>query len=383
MGCGGAHTVDGPAAPQLASEPWPEADALFRSDADWLGGDGALSVPLDDERTLWLFGDSFMRDRSLRRASQGGRAGSVMVRNSIALQTGASLASAQLRFYARHDAKGRPTAFFPDSNSSGQFWLWPGHGVVARGRLVLFMHRMKADDTAGGLGFVPVGHSALSITNIGGPPPLWQIDPIELPAIPSAGLIGVSVLREGAHFYAFGVRDPGDRALTLVRWDEQRFVRGDLSSPEVWAGPDEGFARGASAAGLLGPVSTELSVTRDPRGGFVLVHSHGFGVAPIHVRFAPALTGPWSAPTTVDLAPYVEQRGLGNTLVYAAKAHPEQEGAEWVVTFAVNDLDPTHIWQDLTIYFPRVLKLRRAPRRRPIGTAPRKRSAFVELKRYA
>ena len=28
----------------------------------WYGGDGAYSIPLDDERTFWLFGDTFVSD---------------------------------------------------------------------------------------------------------------------------------------------------------------------------------------------------------------------------------------------------------------------------------------------------------------------------------
>jgi hypothetical protein len=40
------------------AEPWPEADALFRGDAHWVGGDGCYSIDLGDGRVLWTFGDS-------------------------------------------------------------------------------------------------------------------------------------------------------------------------------------------------------------------------------------------------------------------------------------------------------------------------------------
>jgi hypothetical protein len=55
-----------PAQPPAPSEisittaPWPEADALFHGDRHWLGGDGAYSIDLGDNRVLWLFGDSFI-----------------------------------------------------------------------------------------------------------------------------------------------------------------------------------------------------------------------------------------------------------------------------------------------------------------------------------
>ena len=39
---------------------WPAADSLFLHDNYWIGGDGAYSIDLGDERVLWLFGDSWI-----------------------------------------------------------------------------------------------------------------------------------------------------------------------------------------------------------------------------------------------------------------------------------------------------------------------------------
>ena len=47
----------------LHAEPWPEADALFRSDPRWLGADDAYSVDLGGRRVLWLFADTFVSTR--------------------------------------------------------------------------------------------------------------------------------------------------------------------------------------------------------------------------------------------------------------------------------------------------------------------------------
>ena len=381
--CAGGHATDPVlASPRLIAEAWPEAETSFRSDDAWLGGDGALSIPLDDARTLWLFGDSFVVDGSLPPAARSGRAGAVMVRNSIAIQEGSDLSSARLRFHARTDERGRPSAFFSEVGASDT-WLWPGHGLRTPSGLVVFMHRMARDDAEGGLGFRPAGALALSITGIDRAPRSWQVTAIPLPPLPSAGLVGAAVLQDGPYVYAFGVRDPGDRALTLVRWAAASFASGDLAAAEVWTGED-GFMRGGEAAALLAPVSTELSVTADPRGsghGFVLMHSQGFGLAPIAVRFARTLEGPWSEPATIDLAPYVEPSG--DTLVYAAKAHPEQRGAEWVVTYAVNSLDGTRVWRDLSIYFPRVLRVRRSPRKRSANAPARRSRAWPKARARA
>src|SRR5437764_4379336 len=40
----------------------PDFQALFSRTNGWVAGDGALSVPLPDGRTVWLFGDSHIDD---------------------------------------------------------------------------------------------------------------------------------------------------------------------------------------------------------------------------------------------------------------------------------------------------------------------------------
>jgi hypothetical protein len=44
------------------SAPCPEAQCLpyFPDKDGWYGGDGAYSIALDKQRTLWLFGDTFV-----------------------------------------------------------------------------------------------------------------------------------------------------------------------------------------------------------------------------------------------------------------------------------------------------------------------------------
>src|SRR5690606_24624691 len=83
LGCG----------PDVSARAWPEADVLFHRDARWLGGDAAYSVDLGDERTLWLFGGSFVAT-----SERHVRGESTMVRNSVAVQTGAVPVTACMAF---------------------------------------------------------------------------------------------------------------------------------------------------------------------------------------------------------------------------------------------------------------------------------------------
>jgi hypothetical protein len=342
------------AAQRFTAETWTSADALFRGDPAWLGGDAAFSIELGSERVLWLFGDSFVMPETTRSAPTD-RRGARMIRNSIGLQRGVDFEHSVLELHAGRDRAGELSAFFEGGASH---WLWPAHGTRIGASVIVFLHRIVADPSAAPLGFRPDGVEARRILNPDDAPSAWRIESIDVPTVQDAGLIGAAVLREGGYVYAFGVRDPGDRALTLVRFSVTRFERGDLSAPEVWNGT--AFAVGARAAALLAPVATELSVTRSA-GGYALVYSDGFGDAPIAVRLAPALTGPFGAPQKLAV-PHGLARGK-DLLVYAGKAHaglraPAARRCALIATYATNTLDAERLWQDLALYYPRVLCLR-------------------------
>src|SRR5436190_15064193 len=63
------------------SQPAPEINAKFRSSEGWIGGDGAQSIDLGNNRTLWLFGDTFVGT-----IKDGRRAKSRIVHNSAGIQ---------------------------------------------------------------------------------------------------------------------------------------------------------------------------------------------------------------------------------------------------------------------------------------------------------
>jgi hypothetical protein len=81
-------------APAVTASSWLEADALFFADPRWLGADAAYTVDLGAERTLWLFGDTF-----LATTPGGTRSDAFFLRNSAAIQTGRDPSHALMAFY--------------------------------------------------------------------------------------------------------------------------------------------------------------------------------------------------------------------------------------------------------------------------------------------
>src|SRR5258708_106741 len=94
-------------------------DAVFHQDPRWLGGDGAYSIDLGGDRTLWLYGDSFISTSPAHVRTE-----STMVRNSVSVMTGHDLATATMEVAWRDGMP--PTSFFAED---GDHWFWPSEGV--------------------------------------------------------------------------------------------------------------------------------------------------------------------------------------------------------------------------------------------------------------
>lgn len=304
-----------------AARQWPAGDRLFRQDARWRGGDAALSIPLSQDRTLWLFGDSFIAP------GERNRIAATMVRNSIAIQEGSDPRSASLSFYWGEVGGGGPGSFFPED---GERWYWPGHGLrLSEGPLVVFLYSMVA--TPGrDLGFATAGYAVAVIDNPDAPPEDWQPRIFAAPAAAFDAVPATAVVREGPYVVAVAIRQRGVHAGALVRYPAVEVASGRLDGAQWWAGEARGWVA-ETALGPAGPVfalddaGAECSLHRDERNGlYVHVASYGFGDTDIGIRTAPALTGPWTPARVVYRPP---ESDSPHPFVYAAKAHPGLAGA--------------------------------------------------------
>ena len=113
-----------PALPAFGkAEPMPAMDALFRPTDGWIGADGAHSVALTDQRTLWLFSDTWVG-----KIRNNKRTDATMVNNTLAIQEGRGSKS-KVEFVIRHGADNKPTAFITPADGKGFYWLQAGaHG---------------------------------------------------------------------------------------------------------------------------------------------------------------------------------------------------------------------------------------------------------------
>lgn len=348
----GSSLMAAPTQPQavmIKATPWPEADALFRKDARWLGGDDAYSIDLGAGRILWLFGDSFIAT-----SPAGKRQESLMVRNTLAIQRGYDPSSASIKFYWRTKNR-KPASFFAESP---KVWYWPGHGIRVDGRLLIFL--MKIHATKSGLGFEAFGWSVVAIDNPDDEPSHWKLRWLQVPQNDLQVIIGsASVIRINEFVYAFSTQEStAKHDVYLVRWPLAKAGEGDLREPYWWCGEKYGWvsqelvSRRASA--VFSGAQTEFTVHRDPRlNRFIQVQTVGFGAANMAFRSADRLTGRWSSLENFYRPPESDRAG---TMVYAGKMHPALTGSDLVFTYVVNRTDFGELVNDSSVYYPRFLK---------------------------
>jgi hypothetical protein len=349
--------------PCFEASPWRNADLLFRRDPHWVGSDGAYSIDLGNDRTLWLFGDTFI-DASGRHT----RVGSRMVRNTVAIQTGRDPSRAKIVFYWGKTTDGRSGSFFPDE---GSYWFWPGHGIRIGDRLILFFGRLRGTRT--GLGFAAAGWRAIMVDNPDDEPPRWRAKTLRTRDNPLGVGPGAGVIQLGEHVYAFGAQEPvNPHPIHVVRWRVDDVRKGNLLDHEWWAGPDIGWVADSSTAARW-PVfengQSEFSIHYDTiTRRFLELQTNGFGAADVVIRSAPALTGPWTPQRLLYRPSEYYQPDI---MIYAAKAHPQLSGADLVLTYATNSFRFEQSVGDSLIYYPRFLRLTRCtPRDKATNPQP-------------
>lgn len=334
LGCGDAP-------PRVHATLWPEADSLFHSDPRWIGGDGAYSVDLGNERTLWLFGDSFIAN-----TPEALRAESRMVRNCVAIQTGRDPSNAFLEFHWR-EPDGEALSFIPEE---GALWYWPMHGVRLDDTLLLFYERVNSPE-GDPTGFESNAWTAFVIRNPDDAPTAWVREPAVLPASSHGLLVGEAAVPFGDYLYLYAT-DDARHPLHVARVPSSEAREGNLDAMRWW----DGSGWSDSPEALIDYGAPELSVHRDDElAEFVLVQSEGYGATTLAWRVADSPEGPWTDPGDLLRPP---ESFEPDAFVYAGKAHPELTGADLVSTYVPSSFAERNSYEDeQRLYYPHFVRV--------------------------
>ena len=344
--------------PEIHVEDLPHYDALFDRQKGWTGADGAYSVPLSDNLTLWLFGDTWLGD-----IRNNEHVNATIVNNSVALQRGRPLHGASVDFYFGETPGGKAAAFIRPVDGRG--WLWIYHGVLTPQGLYLFMVQIERTEKPPAAGFRIIGTWLGDVSNPGDLPEDWQITQHRIPwgsfSSSAATLFGSWLLRQDPWIYIYGTTEDVIDGFHHKYMILARAPSSGLAKFDQW----EFFVNGkwsadfTKAERLCAGVANEYSVSfLAALGKYVAVYSDSSSAGNIVARFALEPWGPWDDPVFLYQCP--EARWSENIICYAAKGHPDISEAtdELIVTYIANSTDFDTMVSDARLYRPRFLRVK-------------------------
>jgi len=362
--CGQATQANAGAAKlKYSVETIPQYDALFTREKGWTGADGAYSLALSDTVTLWLYGDTWIGN-----IVDGRHKDATMINSTIALQSGKDPSTASVSFFWQRTKDGKPAAFITPADGVGEFWL--SHGVVADGKLYLFLTQIVKTGEDSVFGFKQIGTSLAQIDSPNDDPLNWRLKQYKVPfgRYSQNGNLcfGSAVMKDGGLIYIYGCSEDwkkgiDGRDMIVARMPPDRIA--DFEKWRFWNGADW-VADANKVSGLFGGTATEYSVSFQPAmKKYVAVYTEYGMSANILMRVSDTPIGPWSKPYKVYECP--ECRWHKTYFCYAGKGHPELSGpAELIITYACNSTDFWQMAQDARIYRPRFLKVKFNTQRR-------------------
>lgn len=340
----------------VESKPLPALTKRFQQTDGWTGGDGALSIPLTKERTLWLFADTW-----IGRIDKGKRVGARMVNNTFAWQS-LKKADEPLRFFWSTTEKGPAAILKPDDKNS---WYWPGDGALVEGKLYLFCKLIRRREKGEpGFQFDWFQNEFLQIANPQAEPTAWKAERYRLSDDESQPRLGVACMLDDNFLYAFGLFPekqckPLNHPLAVARLAKKQLPKMDRNAWEYWCETDAGPAwsrKPGKLIALFRDAPAEFTVTKVPGipGCVATYTQHGLG-GNIAVRHAMRPEGPWSNPLIVYKCPEIDKK----IFQYGAKAHPElaELDGQLIVTYCRNIGSLAEHVQRPEIYFPQAIEV--------------------------
>jgi hypothetical protein len=351
----------------------PKAQCLpdFPDKDNWYGGDGAYSIALDKERTLWVFGDTFVASEQGRKDRIGM---DVVMGTTMAISTCGENGQFQIKYFLK-EKNGKFLSSFGENE-----WLWPQDPFIVNQVLYVPLLVVKAMlDLSEPLNFKIVRHKFARIKNYTLPDPnQWIVDYIDLKeAIPPGieAFATTSVLFQNyVYFYPLytTVKKTGKTSGNILvrvpfdKFDNPANFMEYLNKSGKW---EKGLAPTRAMIVLPAGVS-ELSVRyhADENKWIAVYMSSIITGNQLLYQSADKLEGPWSKPVVlIATIPEVDPKSPRydkNNFCYAGKEHIGfAHQGNLVVTYVCNSAENfqkknNFIRRNLFLYRPVVQTIR-------------------------
>lgn len=322
----------------------------------WLGGDAVFSVSLGgtDEKTLWMFGDTFINtDNPQQRSGPN----ATIVANSIAISQ-CDQGQFQLDYFWKKKDRfgsGQHQAFFTGDGRD----IWPGGGVIIDKKLHIFGMIVHKDPKLPG-GFAVEGTRLITVDNYQESPESWT------PRFKDFGtgkdiLVGISnIVAEPYLLLYSSLHTQKGQPMTLMRCPLKQIetCRPELLTNSGWKNYD---GKLDDAKILLNGAGTEFSVAKIDTRYIATFNSirDFFPAADLTIAFAKQPEDEFSEPKKVLRFPSnAEFGGTKQAYCYAAKEHSHlRQGNTAIMTYVCNSFDFLgETVSNLKLYQVRVLK---------------------------
>lgn len=279
----------------------------------WNAADVTITLPLGEEKNLWLFGDTFVGPRTGPYTMNGEEV--TMIRNSAILENQGEM---DLMFSG---TEAEPGSWIPDRDSS---FFWPEHAVLEQDTLRVFAVEVFHADNDDPMFNFQVGKSHIASFTY---PELEHVHTKAIPSLTDTTLrFGAQVMKEGAYTYIFGKRDTTENGWT---WPLPYLARTSGSVTEQWEFYDgnQGWTSNSFEAVPIGdrPVSESFFVCKEDGKYYMLMHEIWL-VPELYILQADSITGPWNKASSggIENLFAVLQMPQDN-LTYNLFAHPQFE----------------------------------------------------------
>lgn len=343
---------------------------VFPDKDGWYGGDGAYSIQIDDNRTLWLFGDTFVSHEEGRTDRIGMQ---VILGTTLAISTCSENGEFEIQYFLKKD-KGKFISSFGDENE----WLWPQDPFMIEDVLYIPLISIAPTDTKELFNFVITGHLFAQIKDFSAHDPHdWPVEYIDMAPVIPAGINAFTttsvVYEDHVYFYPFYGYFSDDVSVLgniIARIPTER-----LDHP---TGAVEYLHKDGTWQNTLHPSDIKIILDASVSELSVRYHSDSKKWVAVYLTFenqgnqllcqyADNLEGPWSKPEPLDVnipevnpqSPLYDQ----NTFCYAGKEHIEFVGnGNLIVTYVCNSAEDiedetSFIRRNMFLYRPVVVQI--------------------------
>lgn len=326
----------------------------------WLGGDGDVSVSINDSTTVFIFSDTYVGNRNQKSRQEPGMS---MVANTLAIQTCLSDRETDMHYYWNKMNFDNPEPFFRSFTDRYKYWVTDA--FTANNNLYVILSKIgpqfgSPPDNI--FNFSSLGFTLVRILNPQDVPHDWNIELLPLPQfISSTTDLGCHAKQDG---YIYFIVSRNDTSQFAVR--KQIDLIDDHERPFEYYALNKEWKQGIEANDMLEIAKGFRcnSVNFHPEiEQWVMISDIRFKDNKIKMRTAPSLTGPWSNEIVIYEIPEMTP---GNSLYsrsnfcYLAREHIQYYDSRnqlMLLTYDINNTNYSEIMSNPNTYTPKVIKV--------------------------